>query len=192
MHPYSRSWGRDCTFVHVAGKCIPGRRIYGNIWRWAAEWLRLRLTSPASIALTDRGSRPRFSSTCSLCTTSSRQLIRWIERYLSTLSFSDICTRAKIFGFRGGTCFSRREQCCLGRMFLSHVLIGVVCNSVATRVLVYSLILFFDVRTQLGRRISFFNLTKFVASRTYCGSIEFYAKLQHLQKCYCRRRAKYL
>lgn len=77
MHPYSRSWGQGYTSAHVADKCIPGRRICGNIWRWAVGWLRLRHTSPASIALTDRGSRHRSSSTCSRCTTSSRRLIRW-------------------------------------------------------------------------------------------------------------------
>ena len=77
MHPYSRSWGQGYTSARVADKCIPGRRICGNIWRWAVGWLRLRHTSPASIALTDRGSRHRSSSTCSRCTTSSRRLIRW-------------------------------------------------------------------------------------------------------------------
>lgn len=84
MHPYSRSWGQGYTSAHVADKCIPGRRICGNIWRWAVGWLRLRRTSPASIALTDRGSRHRSSSTCSRCTTSSRRLIRWTSSFRSS------------------------------------------------------------------------------------------------------------
>lgn len=128
---YSRSWGRGCTFVRVAGKCTPGRRIYGNIWRWAAEWLRLRLTSPASIALTDQGSRPRFSSTCSRCTTSSRQLFRWTSFIVYDSFRSAISVRSQSLWILRWNSFSTRETMLFGTMFLSYGFIG-VCKSVTT------------------------------------------------------------
>lgn len=137
MHPYSRSWGQGYTSAHVADKCIPGRRICGNIWRWAVGWLRLRHTSPASIALTDRGSRHRSSSTCSRCTTSSRRLIRWTSFFRS--STHDDAFRSAVINFtsrRDGigswarNSKKKKNVSCFTRVFF----IGVCNTHVATRV----------------------------------------------------------
>lgn len=68
-----------CTSVRAVVRCTRGRRTWGNTWEWDVAWSPARRTFLASTAHIGLGSKRASSNICCRCTTSSRELSRWLK-----------------------------------------------------------------------------------------------------------------